>query len=898
MDEDKDSSSEKETTESLPEHQNRLQKYLKEFLIGNYKVIRSLGEGGMGTVYLAMRADDEYKKYVAVKLIREGRDSEEIITRFRRERQILAGLDHPNIARLIDGGTTAQGFPYFVMEYIQGRPLNDYCDSHKLTTKERLELFRTICAAVQFAHQNLVVHRDLKPANILVTSDGIPKLLDFGIAKFLNPGTFADDAPPTATEFRAMTPEYASPEQVRGDPLTTASDIYSLGVVLYELLTGTRPIRLTSRNPAEIYSAICEQEPTKPSSAITAKENLDPAKLSALRNTTTDRLYEELRGDLDNIIMMALRKEPQRRYPSAETFSADIRRFLEAHPVHASKGTRRYRASKYIRRHKTGVTVAAGIVLLLITFAATATYQSIRIAEQRDAAEKAKFKAEAESQKAKKVSAFLVDMFKISDPGQARGNTITAREMLDRGAKQITTELEDQPEVRAEWMNTMAKVYLNLGLYDKALPLGEESLKLRKRILEPIHPDIASTLSDLGMIYNKKGNFDRAESMYRQALEMHQKLYGDLHPDTARSMSGLAIVIEDKGNYAKSEPLHRKVLEIRRKIFGNNHPDVAAALNTLAWQLQAKGDFKGCELLYLESLGIYRKTYGNNHPHISAVLGNLGLLKNDQGDHVKAESYHREAIEISKKVLGDDHEDTAGHMSNLAILLKDLGRYEESESLLRQSLKIERKALGNVHPEVSKDLYNLAAALQGQGKYAESEELLRESLEIDRKTIGIEHRRYALHLVLMGRALGARKSFEAEKYFADAIAIYRRVLGNSHPYLAGALMQYGDYLNARLEFKRARIVIEESLMIYQKSLEADHPDIALAEAILADCMIGLREFQKAEDLLQHAYPIFKAKTGENHPDSIEMATVLVRLYDRWGKPEKANQYRKLAEVKK
>src|SRR5262245_44441661 len=360
----------------------------KEFRIGSYRVVRSLGEGGMGTVYLAMRADEEFIKYVAIKVIREGRDSKEIIARFRRERQILAALDHPNIAKLLDGGTTDQGFPYFIMEYIQGTRLDEYCDSHKLNTAERLELFRSVCSAVQFAHQNLIVHRDLKPANILVTSDGVPKLLDFGIAKFLNPGTYADDLPPTDTIMRAMTPEYASPEQFKGDPITTSSDIYSLGVILYQLLSGARPYTFTGKSPAEVYNAVCQDEPARPSTAVT-----------------------ELHGDLDNIIMMALRKEPQKRYASAEALSSDIRRFLSGHPVLASKGTRRYRAGKYIRRHKAGIAAAVAVVALLIAFALTATFQNIRIAQQRDTAEKAKLKAEEESQKAAKVTDFLVKLF-------------------------------------------------------------------------------------------------------------------------------------------------------------------------------------------------------------------------------------------------------------------------------------------------------------------------------------------------------------------------------------------------------------------------------------------------------------------------------------------------------
>src|SRR5688500_3990721 len=430
--------------------------------IGPYRILRELGQGGMGVVYLAARADEQFRKRVALKVIRSGGASEEVVRHFKRERQILAGLDHPNIARLLDGGTTDDGLPYFVMEYIEGEPLLEYCDSRKLPVAERLKLFQAICSAVQYAHRNLVVHRDIKPGDILVAEDGSPKLLDFGIAKLLNPELAGEALIATAM---SMTPTYASPEQARGERITTATDVYSLGVVLYELLTGHLPYRLLSRQPLEILKAISEQEPEKASTAIERAEN---------------KLQRRLRGDLDNILMLALRKEPPRRYASVEAFSDDIRRYLEGLPVKARQPTAAYRTGKFLRRHVAGVAASAVFVGLLIGFAAAMAVQSARVTRERDLAEQERAAAQQERETAQRVSAFLVDLFRVSDPSRSRGETITAREVLDRGTTKIATELKDEPEVRATLMSTMGTVYSNLGLYDKALSLLEEALQTRK----------------------------------------------------------------------------------------------------------------------------------------------------------------------------------------------------------------------------------------------------------------------------------------------------------------------------------------------------------------------------------------------------------------------------------
>ncbi len=443
--------------------------------IGNYEVIRELGRGGMGSVFLAVRADDQYRKQVAIKLMSLAMAGPEMQARFRAERQILADLDHPNIARMLDGGATPSGLPYVVMEYIDGPPIDRYCRENRLSVAQRLGLFRQLCDAVMYAHRNLVIHRDIKPANVLVSPDGAPKLLDFGIAKLVN-----EEVALTRIHERLMTPEYASPEQARGEAITTASDVYSLGVLLYELLTGHRPFEVEGRTAVEIQNTICDTEPVRPS----------------------ERGPRELRGDLDNIVLMAMRKEPLRRYPSVDQFSEDIRRYLDGFPVVAREDTWGYRTGKFVRRHRWSVTAAAVFLSLLIAFGVAMALLAKRVASERDI-------ANIERRDAEQVSQFLIDSFRLADRSGTQGRTLTAQEVLDRGSERIFKQLADQPVVRAKMMNTMGQVYESLGLYDRAQLLLSNALATNPTV---------ETLSSLGHLANTKGDFATAEAWYRKAL--------------------------------------------------------------------------------------------------------------------------------------------------------------------------------------------------------------------------------------------------------------------------------------------------------------------------------------------------------------------------------------------
>ena len=747
-------------------------------LIGPYRLLRELGHGGMGTVYLAVRADEQFHKRVALKVIRTGAASAEAVRHFKRERQILASLDHPNIASLLDGGATNEGLPYLVMEYIEGEPLLAYCDSRSLPVAERLRLFQSLCSAVQYAHRNLVVHRDIKPGNILVTADGTPTLLDFGIAKLLNP-ELAGEAP-TATVM-AMTPEYASPEQARGERITTATDVYSLGVVLFELLAGHHPYRLASRQPLDVLKAISEQEPEKPSTAVERTDvctpsagapaaPLTPDAIARARDRTLSGLKRELRGDLDNILLVALRKEPQRRYVSVEAFSDDVRRYLEGLPVGARKPTVGYRTRKFVRRHTLGVATAVILICASVGFAIAMAAQSARIARERDVAEKERAAAQRERETAQRVSSFMVDLFKVSDPGEARGNTVTAREVLDKGSEKLATELKGQPEVRATLMDTIGRVYLNLGLYDKAILLLEDALEARRRALGSEHLQVAQSLNSLGGLLITKGEYAKAADLHREALRIRRKLLGNDHPDVARSLGNLGNALAQQGDYAGAEVAMREALVILRKQLGSQHPDVAMALNNLAGIVYYNGDYKGAERLFREAVGMWRKVVGNEHPNVAMGLYNLALVVYEEGDYTAAESFHREALELNRRVLGDAHSDVAMSMAGLAETVCREGK--RAEPLAQQAVATLRSAFPGGHPYIAQAESILGGCVTLSQRFTLAESLLLRTYPVLQTNMGErspETRKALQRIIALYEAWG--KPAKVAEYRAQLVAL-------------------------------------------------------------------------------------------------------------------------------
>jgi eukaryotic-like serine/threonine-protein kinase len=797
--------------------------------VGVYRITSMIGRGGMAEVYRAVRDDDQYQKQVAVKLVKRGMISEFTLTRFRHERQILASLEHPNIARLLDGGTTEDELPYFVMECVEGQAITEYCEANNLTLKQRLKLFRSVCAAVQHAHRNLVVHRDLKPSNILVTKEGVPKLLDFGIAKLLAPEMSheAVTVAQTMTAMRLMTPDYASPEQVRGEPITTATDVYSLGAVLYELLTGERAHQLKSLSLAEIERVVCRTDVERPSAA-------------AGRKKAAAKLQRELAGDLDNIVLMSLRKEPERRYQSVEQLSEDIRRYLEGRPVAARQDTFGYRAGKFVRRHKVGVGIAATFLLLLIGVAVMETVQAARISRERD--------------RANRVTEFLVKLFEVSDPSESRGSTVTARELLDQGAIRVRQELKGQPEAQAALMNTMGRVYYKLGLYDKATPLLEEALAIRRQTLGEQHPDVATTLNHLAELTHVKGDLATAERMYQEVLTTRQRIYGAEHAEIAATMNSFASLLKDKADYTGAESMLRQALMMRRRLLGEEHPDVADSLNELAQLLKDKGDLEAAEPLYRESLAMRRRLFGDEHPDVAISLNNLAVLLDNRGKYDESEPLYRQALALSRRIYGPEHPYVATYLSNLAGALKNTGKHEEAEALYAEALAMNRKLLGDEHQVVATIMNNFASLLRLKGDYATAENMLRES-----------------------------------------IAMKRKLQGATHPSVAFSLQNLAEVFHDKGEHRAAEPLYKEAFEIIQKSFAPTHWRVSESRGNYGACLTKLGRYEEAEGHLLAAYDGLKASLGNEHKRTQKSLENLARLYEAWGQPDEAARYRSMLQ---
>ncbi|MGQ0641486.1 MAG: protein kinase domain-containing protein [Gemmatimonadaceae bacterium] len=625
---------------------------------GPYRLVREIGRGGMGTVFLAERNDAQFEKRVAVKIAASGvwlGGDHHVAQRLVEERQILASLEHPNIARLLDGGITETGVPWFAMEYVEGTPTTRYCDANALGIDERLKLFCKVCDAVAFAHRNLVVHRDLKPSNILVTGDGDVKLLDFGIAKLLGrAGSGASgEGPTTRTGLHALTPEYASPEQLRGDRVVTASDVYSLGVLLYELLTGLRPYTADRSLPHELARAILEDDPVRPSAAVTRA-----------------RQRRRLRGDLDTIVLTAMRKDPERRYASADQLAADVRRHLSGLPVSARADTRSYRAIKFVRRHRAGVALAALGVLVLIGFSTVGMQSSLIRVQSRQIAR--------ERDKAQRVSDFLIGLFEAGDPFVRGEREITVRDVLARGVEQANA-LGNEPEVRTELLHVIGSTYHNLGMYEHAQRALQASLTSVSGESSGGEPHWHSIALNLAQTVQALGDYVRAESLYRRVLDERRRLLGPRHPMVARSLAALAKLLHEADRDAEAEPLARESLTIDR------------AGDTLA------ADHAGREL--------YSR-------RVSQSLNNLGNILTSRGAYAEAEQMHREAFALRRAAIGEMQAETGNSLLRLAVTLRYQNRFAEAESLATRALAIKRSVLGIQHPEIAEDELTLAAIRQ------------------------------------------------------------------------------------------------------------------------------------------------------------------------------------------
>ncbi len=717
-------SSHEELLESLLEEEDVADKSAP-VRVGPWRIVRELGRGGMGVVYLAERAEGDFEQRVALKVVKRGLDTDEVLARFRRERQILARLEHPAIARLVDGGATEDGRPYLAMEHVEGEPIVGYCDHRRLAVEERLALFRRACDAVQYAHRNVVVHCDLKPSNILINAEGEPKLLDFGIAKLLAAEGRAEPTAWTRLGVRAMTPEYAAPEQVRGEPPNTATDVYALGVVLYELLSGRRPYRLPQGLGGEAQRIILEVEPQRPSAAVDAVEQGAPApvEVATARRSTPGALRRRLAGDLDAIVSTALRKEPERRYATVQSLIDDLERHLAGEPVAARAEGAWYRTGKFVRRHRAGVALAAAALVAAIAFAGAMAAQARRIARERDRAER--------------VSAFLAELFKMAEPAVAGRRDVTAREVLDRGVERIERDLAEEPGLQGQLLHTMGEAYRGLGLFGKAELILGRAVELREQALEPDDPSTLLSKNRLANLYARTGRYDDALRLFEETLAAQRRVLGAEHAQTLQSMNDLAFWYGEKGRLREAELLHEETLEIRRRVLGAEHADTLWTLNDLAILYGREGRYAEAEELLRGVLASWQRA---GHTGRSFVFrGNLAGMLLAQGRTAEAEGLLREVLGETERLLGREHSHTLAAMKDLAQVYREQGRYEEAEALLEDAVATLGRVQGAENPQTLLATSALSRVYARLGRGEEGEMLLRATLESQRRTLGATH---------------------------------------------------------------------------------------------------------------------------------------------------------------
>ena len=812
--------------------------------IGPYRLIHRLGVGGMGEVWQAEQTEPLHR-VVALKVIKPGMDTAAVVARFESERQALAMMDHPNIAKVFDAGATPAGRPYFVMEYVPGLPITDYCDKRRLTIKQRLGLFLEVCQGVQHAHQKAILHRDLKPSNVLVEEiddKPVPKIIDFGLAKATGPRL--TDAT-IFTEIGAMlgTPDYMSPEQADRNErnIDTRTDVYSLGVILYELLVGALPFssqELRAAGVEAMLEKIRQHEPTRPS--IKLKSLGDSATDAAgKRREEPQTLERRLRGELDWITIKALDKERSRRYDSASDLAADIERYLEDRPVLAGPPSAVYRTRKFVRRHRFGVAVSVTAAVLLIGFAITMALQTRRIAKERD--------------RANRIADFMTQMFTVPDPNQARGNTVTARSILDKASNEIKTGLANDPELQSQLMFTMARTYEGLGLYSVAHGLSATALDNRRRLLGPANRSTLESMSQLGWILDREGHDDEAEKLTRETIDQASRLLGREDLLTLEAMDHLAVIFERQGHFQQEEQLLRQSIEIRTRRLGPENPSTLRSTVNLADALSHQGRAAEAEGIYRKALEVERRTLGPEHPQTIGTMHNLANRIQEMGRYSEAEALYRETLALEQHVFGPEHPLTTSTMTTLASTLYYEGRPEEAEKLFRQSLEIELRTLGPEHPDTVGTMEGLANALGGEGRTAEAEKLERQILEIRERTLGPEHTDTLLSKYNLAQNLFSEgKVLEAEPLMRETYDAQSRVLGPEDPDTLASRAELARMLISEHKYQEAENMARQVYDVQLRVLGPQHLDSLGTLQILGIALVDEGRYEDAKKLFADA----------------------------------------------
>ena len=868
--------------------------------IGRYKLLEQIGEGGCGVVYMAEQ-EDPVRRRVALKVIKLGMDTKQVIARFEAERQALAMMDHPNIAKVLDAGTTeaphpvplpigwgeggrrpgegssepqvlSAGRPYFVMELVRGIKITDYCDQNNLSTNERLELFIQVCQAIQHAHQKGIIHRDIKPSNILVTLHddvAVPKVIDFGIAK-ATVGQLTDKTVFTAFAQFIGTPAYMSPEQAQmsGLDVDTRADIYSLGVLLYELLTGHTPFdakELLAAGMDEMRRKIREEEPAKPSTRLSTMQAMELTTVAKRRHAEPPRLIHLIRGDLDWLVMKCLEKDRTRRYETANGLAADIQRHLNNEPVTACPPSRWYEFQKTVRRHKFGFAAAAALVCVLALGVLASTWQALRATraerEQiklREEADVEKRTAQTEAAKSQQVAQFMQDMLKGVGPSAALGrDTTMLREILDKTAQRIAEDLKTQPEVEAEMRNSMGIVYWELGEFDKAAEMHRQALTMQRKLVGYEHPSVATSLHHLARALREQGKRVESEATFRESLTMRKKLLGGDHAEVARSMNDLASLLSGELKDGEPETLLREALAIRRRLYGREHPDVARSLDDLAYVINRHGQVNEAVAMHYEALAIRKKTLGENHLEVIYSYRNLARALEAQGNPTEAEKMLRAALSVCQKLLGNQHPEQPGIITDLANLIEAQGRRSEADKLRRRP--------GAASPTLALSLHQSGDYLHQQGKLAEAEANYSAALALSREQHGDAHQETVNTLGALGLVLfQERKLAEAEEIYRAMLTAQRRLAGDQHPRTSAILHQLGVVLHESNQGSEAEKYFREAIALRTKWFGRENGEVADSMVWLGIAIARQGRHAEAETLMQEGLLIGrKIPTWEN-----------------------------------
>lgn len=853
-------------------------------VLGSFRIVRELGQGGMAVVYLAERADGQYSQRVALKVLRFGLKGSQAQFHFAQERQILASLDHQSIARLIDAGITAAGLPYLVMEYVEGVPIDRYCDEQRLSIDARLKLFLQVADAVRYAHRHLIVHRDLKPSNIVVTREGTVKLLDFGIAKLLAPGRFEHAAPPTRDGLRLMTPEYASPEQVRGDQITTATDIYQLGLLLYVLLTGREPYPVRGRTPIEAFRVICESEPVPPSTALESTEADDQARaqliegISVTRGTSPNRLRRSLRNDLDAILLKALRKEPTQRYTSIEWFIDDIRRHQAGLTVSAYQGVWAYRAAKFLRRHAT-VLAVAGIAILAVT--SLTVWYTIQLANERN-------RAQLEAASATQVAEFLASVFRGSHSRIANGST-TARELLERGAARIETELAGQPAIEARLLNVIGDVYVQYDLKEEAQPLLERALQHNTELFGRNSKEAAESIAALATLARNRNDLVEAQKLYAEALLIRETTLGPDHVAVADTLAALSSAFSRHGDAPSAMRTSERAIAIYKQRVGPDDERILSATNILAAAAIDAGDLQRARTEFEQLLPRIERSLGKNHRNYAAVLGNLGFLRLELGEYDGVEQQLQESIERYQQLYGRDHGSINNRRVALGMLYQHTGRLNESIAMFERAIESQRRVEEPGSLLETHALLGIAETLRSRGDFDQALEKIQTTLDMRRNLIGTAHDDYAQALQAYGETqLELGNVQAAGPALTEALAVFRRGRVEGHYEIAVAQIGYALLLLSTDKAAEAEKESREAIAIFRKVYPAGHRTLVAAESTLGESLLLQGKVEEAAPLLVVSLDQLGATLHYERRLAVQR---LIKLYEAKGDAALARQYR-------